>query len=253
MSEDQTIPIDLDYRDPRPVELDLAAIERRGARIRVRRRVAGTAAVAVLAAGVAGGVAVLRPPGTSSPSSGTGLRPIAQFLARNPPSGEPAVISTSPRDWTSFGWVTADGQFCYAAYRIPAAGRPAQGDCYGIDGDLGADGAVGASVGMPLPAVGAMDADMPSATAKDALHLFVGVVRGDVARVSMTAYGRAFEADVTPVTTRDGVEIGIYEIWFASPSGYWNATDIQGVVAYDSSDAVVARQSPWAVPTKGGS
>jgi hypothetical protein len=253
MTDHQTLPVDLDYEDPHPISLNLAAIECDGARIRVRRRIAGTAAAAALGLGVAAGVAVLRPSAASpSPSTGTDLRPISQFFVQNPPLSEPVVIDTWPVHWTTVGWVTADGQFCYAVFRTPAAGTFPQSHCEGIDGDLNADGKADASVGMPLPAMAPMeDRQTFNRPGKaPALHPFVGVVRGNVARIAVTAYGQVFTADATPLTTRNGVEIGIFQIWLAPSGGSWDSTDIQAVVAYDSHGTIVTRQGPWIPPTK---
>jgi hypothetical protein len=235
-----------DDEDQPSVGLDLAAINHEGTRIRRRRRIAGSGAAAAIGLGAFAGVVALRASTPAAPTGGTDLKPISQILARNPPLADPVVISKWPDHWTTVGWAAADGQFCYAAFRTPAAGTFAQSACESIDGDLGA------VVGMPLPAMAPMEEvqthHRPGHTPD--LYPFVGLVRGDIARVAFTAYGQTFTADTTSLTTRDGVRTGIFQVWIAPPGGSWNSTDIQSVTAYRPDSTVAAQQGPWVPPTK---
>jgi hypothetical protein len=254
MPDRPTFPLDLHYQDPHPVGLDLDAIRRDGGRIRTRRRIAGTAAAAALGVGIAAGVVALRPPSAApAPATGLDLKPIAKFLAQNPPVGEPVVLGTWPAHWTTVAWATADDRFCTGAFRIPAAGTLVDTQCTGIEGDFTADFKVDASVGMPLgmmaPAETGQTTSRPGTSRS--LEPFVGVARADVARVDVTLYGQTFTADTVPLTTRDGTGIRAFQIWFALlPEGGYSSSDIQGVVAYDRDGAVVNRQTPWVMPTK---
>lgn len=255
MTDRPTFPLDLHYQDPHPAGLDLDAIRRDGGRIRARRRIAGTAAAAALGVGIAAGVVALRPASSApAPATGPDLKPIAKFLAQNPPVGEPAVLGTWPAHWTTVGWATADGRLCTAAFRIPAAGTLTDTQCTTIQGDLTADFKVDASVGMPLgmmaPAEEGQTMDRP--TASGSLRPFVGVALADVARIEVTLGGRTFSADTVPVATGDGSGVRAFQIWFDLPAGGFSDSDIQGVVAYDRHGAVVNRQSPWVRPTKPG-
>ncbi|MFL6115225.1 MAG: hypothetical protein ACJ786_28335 [Catenulispora sp.] len=252
MTENQACPLDLDYEDTLPVGLSVAAIEREGVRIRRRRRVGATAAALAVGLGIATGVATLRPSIPASPAAGTDLKAISQILAQNPPMATPVVISTWPSHWTTVGWATANGQYCSASFRTPAAGTFPQSRCESNDGDLGADGHVGDTVGMPLPAMAPMEDKQTYNRPGKApnLHAFIGVTRAGVARVEMTAYGQSFTADTIQVTAANGTQIGIYQIWFATPTGAWNSTDIQAVVAYDAHGIALTRQGPWTPPAK---
>lgn len=258
MTEHRTIPFGLDYEDPQPVSLDIAAIERAGARLRTRRRIVGTATAAALAVAIATGVTALRPgTGPAEPATGTGLQSVAPFLAQNPPVGEPVVVSDWPPRWTTVAWATADGRFCQAAFRTPTADTSPQLTCDDIDADLNSYGVTGTGtgVGLPLPAMAPSERQQTYNRPGNAppLYPFVGVVRGDIARVAVTSSGQTVTADTSPLTTRDGVAIGVFQIWITWPNGSWNAEDIQGVVAYGRNGAVVSRQGPWVAPTKSAS
>jgi hypothetical protein len=252
MTDSQTCPLNLDYADDQLISLDLTAVRGEGVRIRRRRRVGGVAATAVLGLGLATGVYAARPSTQVSPSTGTDLTPIAALLHEYPARETPAVVSTWPDHWTTVAWATGDNQYCYAAYRLPAAGTNPQSQCESIDGDLNADENAGANVGMPLPVMAPMENTQTYNRPGNALelHPFVGVTRGGVARVAMTAPGGTVTADVTPMTTENGLQIGVYQIWFTWPGGGWNSTDIQSVVAYAADGTVVTRQGPWIPPTK---
>jgi hypothetical protein len=247
MTSPQECPLELGYADPRPVGLDLAAIEREGVRIRRRRRVAGGSAVAAVALGAVVGVMALRPSPAAEPAAaGLDLTPIARFLAADPPVAAPVVIGTWLEHWSTVGWATADGRFCYAALRTPSDGTSPPSHCEDIDGDLNADGNTGATVGMPLPATALMEAD----AGFDHLAPFVGVVRGDVTRVVFTAYGKQFSAQPAYVATRGGSRIGLFQVVITIPGQEWGSSSFQSVVAYGPDGKVVARQGPWIPPTK---
>jgi hypothetical protein len=253
MTENQTCPVRLDYPDEQPVSLDVTAIRTAGTRVRRRRRLAATATAGILTLAVAAGATILRPSSDATdPAAGKGPYPqLAGFLATNPPLQDPVVVDTWPAHWTTVAWATADGQFCYAAFRSPKAGTFPMSGCQGIDGDLEADFKVNATVGMPLPAMEPMESGRTFGRPGGAptLHPFVGVVRGQVAQVVVTVHDQKFTAAVTPLTTLRGTAIGIFQVWIATGNG-WNSTDIQNVVAYDKHGAVVAWQGQWIPPAK---
>ena len=222
-----------------------------GRRRRVGQVAAGVLAVVCIAAGV---FLVRASTPAVAPGAGTDFTPISSYLASHPPaSGRPVVIDTWPPPWTTAGWITDDGQFCRAAFRVPASGTFPLEQCIGIQGDLNSDGNAGSTFGLPIFFAGPMEQQQTYRRAdhEPDLSPAVGLVRGSVDRIDLTIFGRTVSAHVTPVGTDGTSQIGAYQVWFeTAPTGGYGTTDIQGLTAYDAAGRVVATHGPWLMQPK---
>src|SRR5689334_7191676 len=116
---DRTCPVDLDFTEPHPAELDVGVIVRRGRTIRRRRRIASAGAAVVACAAAASIVVGVRgasfrwfaPPATSAPA--IPAKPIDAQVAENPPvNGKLTLLSNFPPHWTTVTWATRQGDVC---------------------------------------------------------------------------------------------------------------------------------------------
>jgi hypothetical protein len=243
---DQTCPVDLNFTEPHPAQLDLASIVGRGKTIRRRRRIANAgaavvacAAVASIVVGVRGASFHLSPPATTSPP-GVAAKPIDAQVAADPPvTGKLTLLSSSPAGSTTVTWATRRGEVCWATYRTPASGGTGDFQCPGWSGtEIPGPGRPGLSDLQFTP-----DPFLENGTLVPAF----GLATPRATRVTVTFFGHSFSAKVVPVPLGGGKTVGVYLIWLRVPpsaSGY-GSSDLGGATAYDAAGRVVARHGPW--------
>jgi hypothetical protein len=243
---DKTCPVDLDFAEPHPVQLDLDVIVRRGTTIRRRRRIA-RAGEAVVACAAAASIVVgargasfrwFPPAATSAPA--IPAKPIDAQVAEDPPvTGKLTLLSSFPPNWITVAWATRRGEVCWATYRTPMNGGTEDVQCPGWSG-------------ADVPGIGRQDLSIPLVSTlpeqpDGGLVPAFGLVTPRATRVTLTFFGHRFSAAVVPVPLGSGKTVGVYLIWLrvpASASGYGSG-DIQGATASDAAGRIVARHGPW--------
>jgi len=243
---DRTCPVDLDFTEPHPAQLDMNSIVRRGTTIRRRRRFASAGAAIVTCAaavsivvGVRGASFHWSPPPATSPAS-TAPESIDAQVAQDPPvTGKLTLLSNSPRPWTTVTWATRRGEVCWASYRTSMP--DATGD-YQCPGWSAAD-----IPGPGRPALSVPDFSPFLSQADSSLVPAFGLVTPQATRVTVTFFGHSFSAKVVPVPLGHGKTVGVYLIWLrvpASASGY-GTSDLSAATGYNAAGRIVARHGPW--------
>lgn len=249
---DKTCPVDLDFTEPHPAQLDLAVIVRRGKAIRRRRRIANAGAAVVACAAIASIVVGVRgasfrwfappPPAVSAPA--IPAKPIDAQVAENPPvTGKLTLLSSFPPNWTTVAWATRRGDVCWATYRTPMNGATEDADCPWSGADVPGPG----RQGLSIPLVSSLPENDLSSPADSGLVPAFGLVTPQATRVTLTFFGHPFSAAVVPVPLGKGQTVGVYLAWLrvpASARGYGSG-DFSGAAAYDAAGRIVARHGPW--------
>lgn len=243
---DQTCPVDLDFTEPHPAQLDLTSIVGRGKSIRRRRRVANAGAAVVVCAaaasvvvGVRGASFHLSPPAAASPP-GVAAKPIDAQVAADPPvTGKLTLLSNFPAGSATVAWATRQGEVCWATYRTPGTGETEDFQCPGWSGtEIPGPGRPGLS-------------DLQFSTgsfggSSTTLEPAFGLAAPRATRVTVTFFGRSFSAKVVPVPLGGGKTVGVYLVWLrvpASASGY-GTSDLGRSTAYDAAGHIVAQHGP---------
>lgn len=236
-------PVDLHYPDPRPPDLDLAAIIGRGRRIRYRNRITQLGAVlaACVTAGsvIAGarGFTISMFPSPSGPAAAPSAAPIDAQVAEDPPAnGKLTLISSWPRDWTTVAWATRRGEVCWATFRTPMLGATEDVECPAWSRPE-VPGSGGTAFSALLPDV-ALAESVPG-TAWPVL----GLTSPQAVRVVLTAYGQDVSANVVPVPVSAGKTVGVFLAWIKAPGNSFSSKDVTNEVAYDQSGHIIAHAS----------
>ena len=249
---DRTCPVDLDFAEPHPAQLDLDVIVRRGTAIRRRRRIAGAGAALVACAAAASIVVGVRgasfrwfpPSPPARPAPALPAKPIDAQVAENPPvTGKLTLLSSFPPHWTTVAWATRRGDVCWASYRTPMDGATEDFDCPWSGADVPGPGRQGLSIPLVSPVTAS---DLPDQAGSERVPAF-GLVTSRATRVTLTFFGRSFSAAVVPVPLGKGQTVGVYLVWLrvpASASGF-GSSDFSGATAYDATGRIVARHGPW--------
>ena len=251
LPDGKTCPVDLNFTEPDPAQLDLASIVRRGTAIRRRRRIANAGAAVVACAAVVSIVVGVRgasfhwfpPAATSAPA--VPAKPIDAQVATDPPvTGKLTLLSNLPRPWTTLAWATRRGEVCWATYRTPESGGDEDVECPEWSGpDIPGPGRPGLSslVFSTLPETG-----FPGQGNGDLVPA-LGLATPRATRVTLTFFGHSFSAAVVPVPLGHGKTVGVYLIWLQVPSSVsgFGSGNITGAVAYDTAGRIVARHGPW--------
>lgn len=240
----QSSPVDLHYPEPRPTDLDLAAIVGRGRRIRHRRRLtqvgavlAACVAVASVITGARGFTISVFPSQSGPAAAAPSAAPIDAQVAEDPPAnGKLTLISSLPAHWTTVAWVTRRGEVCWATFRIPTTAGTQDVECPAwsrseVPGSRGiAFSALLPSVTLALPARGNT-------------WPVLGLASPRAARVVLTAFGKNVSASVVPVPAGAGKTVGIFLAWIRAPGDTFDSTDVTSEAAYDQSGHLIARTS----------
>jgi hypothetical protein len=236
-------PVDLHYPEPRPPDLDVAAIIGHGRRIRRRRRLtqAGAALAACVAVGsvIAGvrGHTISMFPSPSGPPATPSAAPIDAQVAEDPPAnGELTLISSLPKHWTTVAWATKRGEVCVATFRTPMQAGTEEFDCPGWSRSE-VPGSGGGNLSRWLPDLGLVWAT------KNGEWPMLGLTSPRAVRVMVTVDGRDFSASVVPVPISAGKTVGVFLAWIKTPSGDITDTDVISEAAYDQEGHVFARVS----------
>lgn len=236
-------PVDLNYLDPQPPDLDLAAIIGQGRRIRHRRRLtqlgsvlaACTAVVSVIAGGR--GFAISMFPSPSGPAAAPSAAPIDAQVAEDPPAnGKLTLISNLPQHWTSVAWATRGGEVCFATFRTPMQGATDEVECPWSRSEV--PGSAGVAFGALFPSVTLASSSVPG----NAWPLF-GLTSPRAVRVVLTAFGKEVSAGVVPVPINAGKNVGVFLVWIPAPLGEFTTSDVTSETAYDQSGHIIARSS----------
>lgn len=234
-------PVNLNYPDPQPPSLDLAAVIGRGRRIRRRRRLAQLGAV--LAACVAGGsviagtrgFAVSVFPSQSGPAAAPSAAPIDAQVAEDPPAnGKLTLISGWPRQWATVAWATRRGEVCWATFRSPIQGAAEDVKCPAWP-QSEVPGSRGAGFSALVP-----DVALASSAPGNAWPV-LGLTSPQAVRVVLTAFGEDVSANVVPVPISAGKTVGVFVAWIRAPGNSFSSTDVTSEAAYDKSGSVIAR------------
>lgn len=236
-------PVNLNYPDPQPPSLDLAAIIGTGRRIRRRRRLTqlGAALAACVAAGsvIAGarGFAVSVFPSQSGPAAAASAAPIDARVAEDPPAnGKLTLISSSPRRWSTLAWATRRGEVCWATFRTPAQGAAEDVECPAWPrSEVPGSGGVAFSALVPDVALA------PSAPGN--AWPVLGLTSPQAVRVVLTAFGKDVSANVVPVPVSAGQAVGVFVAWIRAPGKSFSSADVTSEAAYDKSGRIVAHAS----------
>ncbi len=236
-------PVNLNYADPQPPSLDLAAVMARGRRIRRRRRLTQLGAVlaACVAAGsvIAGarGFAVSVFPGRPGPAAAPSAAPIDAQVAEDPPAnGKLTLISRSPRRWTTVAWATRSGEVCWATFRTPVQGAAEDVECPAWPrSELPGSGGAAFSALVP-------DVALASAAPGNAWPV-LGLTSPQAVRVVLAAFGQDVSADVVPVPISAGQAVGVFVAWIRGPGTSFSSTDVTSEAAYDNSGRIIALRS----------
>jgi hypothetical protein len=234
-------PVNLNYSEPQPPSLDLAAVISRGRRIRRRRRL--TQLGAVLAACVAGGsviagargFAVSVFPNQSGPADASSAAPIDAQVAEDPPAnGKLTLISSWPRHWATVAWATRRGEVCWATFRTPVQGAAEDVECPAWPrSEVPGSGGVAFSALVP-------DVALASSVPGNAWPV-VGLTSPQAVRVVLAAFGKDVSADVVPVPVSAGKTAGVFVAWIKAPGNSFSSTDVTSEAAYDKSGRIIAR------------
>ncbi|MGH3287724.1 MAG: hypothetical protein ACRDPD_24005 [Streptosporangiaceae bacterium] len=236
-------PVDPHYPDPRPPDLDLAAIIGRGRRIRHRRRLAQLGAVlaACVAAGsvIAGarGFTIRMFPGQPGPAAGASAAPIDALVAEDPPAnGTLTLISSWPRQWTTVAWATRSSGVCWATFRTPGQGATQNLDCPAwTRSDVPGSGGIAFSALVP-------DVTLASSGPGTAWPV-LGLTNPQAVRVLITASGKDVSATVVPVPIGAGKTAGVFLAWIRAPGHSFASSDVTSEAAYDHSGHIIAHAS----------
>jgi hypothetical protein len=233
----------LDYIDPEPPYLDLAAIVDRGRRIRRKRRL--TQAGAVLAACVAvvsvfvgaRGFTISMFPSQTGPAAAPNSAPIDAQVAGDPPAnGKLTLISNFPPHWTTVAWATRSGEVCYATFRTPVQGTDDEVECPAWPrSDV--PGSRGITFSWLLPSVTLAG---PSGPGSGTAWPVLGLTIPQAVRVVFTAYGKDISATVVPVPVGAGKTVGVFLAWIRTPGGGFSTSAITSETAYDQSGHIIA-------------
>jgi hypothetical protein len=233
-------PVDLDYPDPQPPSLDLAAVIGRGRRIRRRRRLTQLGAVlaACVAAGsvLAGvrGFAVSVFPSRSGPAAAPSTAPIDARVAEHPPAnGKLTLISSWPRHWATVAWATRRGEVCWATFRTPVQGTADDVECPAWPRSE-VPGSGGAAFSALVPDI-ALASSAPGTT-----WPVLGLTSPQAAQVVLTAFGKSVTASVVPVPISAGKSVGVFVAWIRTPGNSFSSTDVTSEAAYDQSGRLIA-------------
>jgi hypothetical protein len=236
-------PVNLNYPDPQPPSLDLAAVIGAGRRIRRRRRLGRLGAVlaACAAAGsvIAGarGFAVSVSPSQSGPAAAPSAAPIDAQVAEDPPAnGELTLISGWPRRWTTVAWATRRGEVCWATFRTPL-----QGASEGVECPAWPQPEVPGSGGVAFSAL-VPDVALASSAPGNAWPV-LGLTSPQAVRVVLTAFGKNVSADVVPLPVSAGQTVGVFVAWIRAPGNGFSSTDVTSEAAYDKSGRIIAHAS----------
>jgi len=236
-------PVNLNYPDPQPPSLDLAAVIGAGRRIRRRRRLGRLGAVlaACVAAGsvIAGarGFAVSVFPGQSGPAAAPSAAPIDAQVAEDPPAnGKLTLISSLPRPWTTVAWATRHGEVCWATFSTPVQGAAEDVDCPAWPRPE-VPGSGGVAFGALVP-----DVALASSVPGNAWPV-LGLTSPQAVRVVLTAFGKDVSASVVPVPVSAGKTVGVFVAWIRAPGNSFTSADVTSEAAYDKSGRIIAHAS----------
>ena len=236
-------PVDLRYPDPRPPDLDLAAIIGRGRRIRHRRRL--TRLGAVLAACVAVGSVIVGArgftvrmfPSQSGPAAAPSAAPIDAQVAEDPPAnGKLTLISSWPGHWTTVAWATRGGEVCWATFRTPSQGATEHVECPAWP-RAEVPGSGGAAFSALVP-----DVALASSGPGNAWPV-LGLASPQAVRVVLTAFGKDVSAAIVPVPVSPGKTVGVFVAWIRAPGNSFSSADVTSEAAFDQSGHVISHAS----------
>lgn len=237
-------PVDLHYPDPRPPDLDLAAIISRGRRIRHRRRLTQLGAVltACVAAGSvitgARGFTISMFPSQSGSAAAPNATPIDALVAEDPPAnGKLTLISSRPSHWTTVAWVTRRGEVCWATFRTPTQGATEDFECPAWSrSEVPGSGGITSSALLPSVA-------LASSSSSGNAWPVLGLASSQAVRVVLTAFGKDVSANVVPVPISAGKTVGVFLAWINAPGDTFDSGDVTSEAAYDKSGHIIARVS----------
>jgi hypothetical protein len=236
-------PVDLDYPDPQPPDLDLAAIIGRGRRIRHRRLLTQLGAVLAACVAVASVIAGARGftitmfPSQSGPAAAPSAAPVDAQVAEDPPAnGELTLISSWPRSWATVAWATRRSEVCWATFRTPSQGATENVECPAWPRSE-VPGSGGTAFSALVPDV-ALASSVPG-TAWPVL----GLTSPQAVRVVLTAFGKDVSANVVPLPISAGKTVGVFLAWIMAPANSFTSADVTSEAAYDQSGHIIARVS----------
>jgi hypothetical protein len=233
-------PVNLNYPDPQPPDLDLAVIIGHGRRIRHRRRL--TQLGAVLAACVATGSVISGArgftismlPSQSGPAAAQSAAPIDAQVAEDPPAnGKLTLISSWPRHWTTVAWATRRDEVCWATFRTPIQGAAQNVECPAWPrSEVPGSGGIAFSALVP-------DVALASSVPGTAWPV-LGLTSPQAVRVVLTAFGKDVTASVVPVPISAGKTVGVFVAWIKAPGNSFSSADVTSEAAYDRSGHIIA-------------
>jgi hypothetical protein len=241
-------PVDLHYPDPRPPNLDLAAIIGHGGRIRRRLRLilAGAVLVACVATGsvIAGarGFSISMFVSQSGPAAAPSAAPIDAQVAEDPPAnGKLTLISSWPRHWTTVAWVTRRGDVCSASFGgTPTQGAPTENvDCPEWDRSE-VPGSGSSAFSALVPDVALASSSVPGSSPAWPI---LGLTSPQAVRVVLAAFGRDVSATVVSVPIGAGKAVGVFLAWIRVPGNSFSSSDVTSETAYDQSGHIIAHAS----------
>jgi hypothetical protein len=240
---DRGCPVNLNYPDPQPPSLDLAAIIGHGRQIRHRRRLtqlgAALAACAAAVSVIAGarGFAVSVFPSRSGPAAASSAAPIDAKVAEDPPAnGKLTLISSWPRYWTTVAWATRRGEVCWASFRTPVQGAAEDVECPAWPrSEVPGNGGVAFSALVS-------DAALASSAPGNAWPV-LGLTSPQAVRVVLAVFGQDVSANVVPMPISGGKTVGVFVAWIKPPGSSFSSADVTSEAGYDKSGHIIAHAS----------
>lgn len=153
-------------------------------------------------------------------------------------TGPAVLLDTRIPGWQTSAWLAGD-KFCVRAARTP----PIKGN---MDNEYVSCDPAPASLsraGPPLIPARPAPSVWPLDPAQRDL-IVIGAVRGAIAEVTVTVFGRSFTAPIHELPVSGGRSVGAYAVWipWSGPGGDgFQDEDITSVTGRDSTGQVVAR------------
>jgi hypothetical protein len=225
-----TLPIDVNYDDPREPTVMVDDLLAAGKRARTRRRIAVTAAALVVLGGATAGIATSGwTPGHGGSVNAGVAAPQEPDYGQHPPSDRPVTVDQSVAGWKSFAYVSGSTQICGGSSSTTGH-RESAFACWATMAQA-TDGtwvALPAFQALPRPTQGKV--------------LAIGLVRGRAQTVDVTFAGHTVTAAVVPVPVNGNTDLGAYAVWLPTEGkSVYGTSDISAVVAKSSNGDVVAR------------